>query len=127
MTLWSRNYLATGWGRWYQASGVEQPAPHIGKKQIEAVRQYAFPLFLAAKLTGLLMESGVHKGTFRHVLELMRQRGAANTAITCLQVAKPIPSHARFTDTWKNLAKSLELGPPVSVANPPTSGRSWPL
>ena len=25
------------------------------------------------------------------------------------------------------MAKPLKLGPPVSVANPPTSGRSWPL
>ena len=29
--------------------------------------------------------------------------------------------------TWKVLAKPLELEPPVSVADPPTIGRSWLL
>ena len=29
--------------------------------------------------------------------------------------------------TWKEMAKPLELVLPVSVANPPMSGRSWPL
>ena len=37
------------------------------------------------------------------------------------------PTHASqdcFTDTWKELAKALELGPPVSVADSDTSSRS---
>ena len=30
-------------------------------------------------------------------------------------------------DTWKELVKLLALDRPVSVADPPTSGHSWPL
>ena len=30
-------------------------------------------------------------------------------------------------DTWKELVKPLALDRPVSVVDPPTSGRSWPL
>ena len=30
-------------------------------------------------------------------------------------------------DTWKESVKPLALDRPVSVADPPTSGRSWPL
>ena len=42
-------------------------------------------------------------------------------------IPPPHPSRDRFMDTWKELVKPLELDRPVSVADPPTSGRSWPL
>ena len=49
------------------------------------------------------------------------------TAATGLPFPRPIPSLDRFTDTWKELVKPLALDRPVSVADPPTDGRFWPL
>ena len=57
----------------------------------------------------------------------MTRRGPAYTAAMGLPFPGPIPSRDRFTDTWKELVKPLVLDRPVSVADPPTSGRSWPL
>ena len=59
--------------------------------------------------------------------EFITHRGAAYTAATGLPLPCPIPSRDRFTDTWKELMKPLALDRPVSVADPPTSGRFWPL
>ena len=42
-------------------------------------------------------------------------------------VRRPIPTRDTFTDTWKELVTPLDLRPPVSVPDPPASGRSWPL
>ena len=42
-------------------------------------------------------------------------------------VPRPIPTRDTFTDTWKQLVTPLDLRPPVSVPDPPASGRSWPL
>ena len=53
--------------------------------------------------------------------------GAAYTAATGLPFPCPIPSRDRFMDTWKELVKPLALDQPVSMADPPTSGRSFPL
>ena len=53
--------------------------------------------------------------------------GAAYTAATGLPFRRPIPSREGFMDTWKELVKPLALDRPVSVADAPTSGRSWPL
>ena len=38
-----------------------------------------------------------------------------------------MPSRDCFMETWKELVKPLALYRPVSVADPPTSGRSWLL
>ena len=112
--------------RWYAATKVAQ-LPVIRNKQIEAVKQYASALFPAPDLIGLLMDLNVPKGGFRHVSEFMTRRGATYRAATGLQFPRPIPSRDRFMDTWKELVKPLALDRPVSVADPPTSGRSWPL
>ena len=88
--------------------------------------QYASILFPAPELIGLFVDF-VPKSGFRHVSEFMTRRGVAYTAATGLPFLRPIPSRDHFTDTWKELVKPLALDPPVSVPQPPTSGRSWPL
>ena len=112
--------------RWYEATEVAQLLL-IHNKQIEAVKQHASVLFPVPELIGLLMDLNVPKGGFRHVSEFMTHRGAAYTAATGLPFLRPIPSRDCFMDTWKELVKPLALDRPVSVADPPTSGRSWPL
>ena len=112
--------------RWYPATEVPQ-LPFIRNKQIEAVKQYASVLFPAPELIWLLMDLNVPKLGFRPVLEFMTRRGSAYTAATGLPFPRPIPSRDRFTVAWKELLKPLVLDPPVSVPEPPTSGRSWPL
>ena len=112
--------------RWYEATEVAQ-LPLIGYTQIEAVKQYASVLSPAPELIGLIMDLNVPKGGFRHVSEFMTRRAGAYTAAAGLPFPRPIPSRDRFMDTWKELVKPLALDRPVSVADPPTSGRSWPL
>ena len=112
--------------RWYEATKVAQH-PVIRNKQIEAVKQSSSLPFPAPELIGLLMDLNVPKGGFRHVSKFMTCRGAAYTAATGLPFPRPIPSCDQFMDTWKELVKPLALDRPVSVADPPTSGRSWPL
>ena len=112
--------------RWYEATEVAQ-LPVIRNQQAEAVKQYASVLFPAPKLIRLLMDLNVPGGSFRHVSEFMTRQWAAYTAATGLPFPRPIPSRDRFMDTWKESVKPLPLNRPVSVASPPTSGRSWPL
>ena len=112
--------------RWDEATEAAQLSL-IRNKQTEVVKQYASILFPAPKLIRLLMDLNVPKGGFRHVSEFMTRRGAAYTAATGLRFPRPIPSRDRFIDIWKELVKSLVLDRPVSVAEPPTRGRSWPL
>ena len=38
-----------------------------------------------------------------------------------------IPTRHPFLDTWHDMAKPLELQPPMTMADPPGSGRSWPV
>ena len=112
--------------RWYETTEVAQ-LPLIFNKQIEAVKEYASFFFWAPGLIGLLMDLNVPKGSFQHVSEFMTRRGAAYTAASGLPFPRPTPARDRFMDAWKVLAKPLALDRPVSVADPPTSGRSWPL
>ena len=112
--------------RWYEATEVAKPRL-IRNKQIEAVKQYASVLFLAPELIRLPMDLNVPKSGFWHVSEFMTARGAAYTAATGLPFPRPIPLRDHFTDTLQELVKPLALDPPVSVPEPPTSGRSWPL
>ena len=113
--------------RWYEATKVAQ-LPLIRNKQLEAVKRYASVLFPAPALIGSLMDLNVPKGGLRHVSEFIACRGGG-----CLYrrngplIPRPIPSHDRFTDPWKEWVKSLALDRPVSVTDPPTSGPSWPL
>ena len=57
---------------------------------------------------------------------MTRQRGLYPVA-TALPLAQPIPSCDHFTDTSKEWVKPVALEPTVSVADPLTNGRSWPL
>ena len=112
--------------RWSEAMEVGYPSL-IGDKQKEPVKQYASLLFPAPDLIGLLMDLNVPKLGFRHVSEYMSCRGSAYTAATGLPFPCPIPTPDTFTETGKELVTPLDLRPPVSVPNPPASGRSWPL
>ena len=73
------------------------------------------------------MDLKVPKVGFRAVSEYMSRRGVAYMAATGYPFPRPIPSRDQFSDTWKEMAKPLELRPPVSIADAPASGRSWPL
>ena len=112
--------------RWYEATEVAN-LPLIRNKQIEPMKQYASVLFPAPELIELLTDLNVPKGGFQHVSEFMTRGAAAYTAATGLPFPRHIPLCDRFTETWKELVKPLVLDRPVSVADPPTSGRSWPL
>ena len=112
--------------RWSEATEMGYPALNRSK-QLEAVKQYASFLFPAPDLLGLLMDLNIPKVGFRAVSEYMSRRGVAYTAATGYPFPRPIPSRDQFSDTWKEMAKPLELWPPVSVSDPLASGRSWPL
>ena len=112
--------------RWSEAMEVGYPSL-IRTKQVEALKQYASHLFPAPDLIGLLMDLNVPKLGFRHVSEYMSRGGPAYTAATGLPFPRPIPIRDTFTGTWKELVTPLDLRPPVSVPDPPASGRSWPL
>ena len=116
--------LARAW--WSEATEVGYPSL-IRNKQKEAVKQYASHLFPAPDLIGLHMDLNVSKVGFRHMMEYMSRRGSAYTAGTGLPFAKPIPTWEEFTDVWKELVTPLDIRPPVSVPDPPASGRSWLL
>ena len=112
--------------RWSEATDVGYPSL-IRTKQVEAVKQYASFLFLAPHFIGLLMDLNVTKTGFRHLSEFMTRRGIDYTAATGHTFPRPIPTRQAFLDTWKDMAKPLELRPPVNVDDPPASGRSWPV
>ena len=112
--------------RWSEATEVGYPSL-IRDKQKEGVKQYASLLFLAPDLIGLLMDLNVPMVGFRHMMVYMSRWGSACTAPTGLPFAKPIPTREAFTDAWKELVTPLDRRPPVSIPDPPASGRSWPL
>ena len=112
--------------RWSEATEVGYPSL-IRDKQKEAVKQYASHLFPPPDLISLLMDLNVPKVGFRHKKEYMSRLGSAYTAATGLPFGKRIPTREVFTDAWKELVTPLDLRPPVSIPDPPTSGRSWPL
>ena len=112
--------------RWSEATEFGYPSL-IRDKQKEAVKQYASHLFPAPDLIGLLMDLNVPKLGVRHIMEYMSRQRFAYTAATGHPFPKPIPGRDAFTDAWKELVTPLDLRPPVSIPNPPRSGRSWPL
>ena len=73
------------------------------------------------------MDLDVTRTGFRHLSEFMTRRGIDYTAATGHIFPRPIPTRQAFLDTWKVLAKLLELRPPVTVDDPPASGSSWPM
>ena len=112
--------------RWSEATEIGYRAL-TRSKQLEAVKQYAFFLFPAPDVLRLLMDLNVPKVGFGPVSEYMSRRGVAYTAATGYAFPRPIPLRDQYSDIWKEMAKPLELRPPVSVADPPASGRSRPL
>ena len=94
----------------------------IRTKEVEAVKQYSSFLF-----RGLIMDLNVTKTGFRHLSEFMTRRGIDYMAATGHTFLRPIPARQTFLDKWKDMAKPLQLRPPVTVDDPPTSGRSWPV
>ena len=112
--------------RWSEATEVDYPSL-IRDKQKDAAKQYSSHLFPAPDLIRLLMDLNVPKLGYQHVSEYISRRGSAYTAVTGLPFPRPIPTRDTFTETWKELATPLDLRPPVSVPDPPASGRSWPL
>ena len=111
--------------RWSEAMEFGYPSL-IRDKEKEAVKQYASLLFPAPDLIGLLMDLNIPKLGFRHMMEYISRRGSAYTAATGLPFPEPIPTRDTFTDTWKELVTPLGQRLPVSIPDPPPSGRSWP-
>ena len=113
-------------GRWADVAEVAQLAL-ICNKPISAARQCACLLFPAPKFIRVLMDLNVPKRCIRCFSEYMTRLGAASTTARDLPFPRLIPPRQHFMATWKQLAEPLELGPPVSVADPPTSARNRPL
>ena len=59
---------------WSEATDVSYPSL-IRTKQVEAVKQYASPLFPAPEFIGLLMDLNVTKTGFRNLSKFMTRRG----------------------------------------------------
>ena len=112
-------------GRWAEATDVGY-ASLIRTMQVEAVKQYASFLFPALEFIWLLMDLNVTKTGFRHLSDFMTRRGIDYMAATGHICPRPIPTRQAFLDTCKDMAKALELQPPVTMDDPPASGRSWP-
>ena len=108
--------------RWSEATDVGYPSL-IRTKQVE----YASFLFPAPDFIGLLMDLNVTKTGFHHLSEFMTRQGIDYTAATGHTFLRPIPTRQACLDTWKDMAKPLELRPPVNVDDPRASGRSWPV
>ena len=85
------------------------------------------PSFPQPHLIGLLLELGAPRSGFRVLYEYITRRGDAYTARTGLPFPRPIPTRDKFDATWKSLTALLALSPPVECADPPSSGRCWPL
>ena len=98
----------------------------VRTKQVEAVKQYASSVFPEPNFIGLLMDLNVTKMGFRHLFEFMTRQGIDYMAATGHTFPRPIPTRQAFLDTWKEMAKPLELRPLVTVDDQPASGRSWP-
>ena len=112
--------------RWLEATDAGYPSL-IRTKQVEAVKQYASLLLAAPDFIGLLTDLNVTKTGFCHLAEFMTQRGIDYTAATGHTFLRPISTRQAFLDTWKDMAKPLELRRPVNVDDPLASGRSWPV
>ena len=73
------------------------------------------------------LHRGPHRVDFPHVSEYVTRQWAAYMAPMGCRFPQSIPTREQFLDTWKEMPKALEMGPPVSVANPASSGLRWPL
>ena len=73
------------------------------------------------------MDLNVTTTGFRRISEFMTRRGIDYMAATDHTFPRPIPVQPAFLDTRKDMAKPLELWPPVTVDEPAARGRSWPV
>ena len=112
--------------RWSETTDIGYPLL-IDTKQVEAVKQCASSRFPVPEFTGLLRDLNVTKTGFCHLSEFMTRRGIYYRAATGHHFPRPIPTRQAFFDTWKDMAKPLELRPPLNVDDPPASRRSWLL
>ena len=103
------------------------PLPAVHKTKLQAIHTYAEALFPAPHLIGLLLELGAPRSGFQVLCEYITRRGDAYTARTGLRFPRPIPARDQFDAAWKSLTAPLALFPPVECADPPSSGRCWPL
>ena len=103
------------------------PLPAVHKTKVQAIRTYAEALFPAPCLIGLLLVLGAPRSGFRVLSEYITRRGDAYTARTGVASPRPIPTGDQCDATWKSLTAPLALSPPVECADPPSSGRCWPL
>ena len=101
--------------------------PAVHKTKVQTIRTYAEALFLAPYLIGLLLELGAPWSGFHVLSGYITRRGDAYTARTGLPFARPIRTRDQVDTTWKSLTAPLALSPPVECADPPLSGRCWPL
>ena len=79
------------------------------------MKQYTSFLFPAPEFIGLLMDLNVTQTGLRHLSEFMTRRGIDYTAATAHTLPRPIPTRQAFLDTWKDMAKLLELRPAATV------------
>ena len=103
------------------------PLPAVHKTRLEAIRTYAEALFPVPYPIGLLLKLGPRRSGLRVLSEYITRRGDTYTARTGLPFPRPIPTRDQFDATWKSLTAPLALSPPVECADPPSSGRCWPL
>ena len=104
------------------------PLPVVHKTKVQAIRTYAEALFPIPYLIGLLLELGAPRSGLRVLCEYITCRGDAYTAHTGMPLPRPILTGDQFGATWKSLTAPLALPPPpVECADPPSSGRCWPL
>ena len=103
------------------------PLLTVHKIKVQAIRTHAQALFPAPYVIGLLLELGAPRSGFRVLSRYITRRGEAYTARTGLPLPRPMPTRDQFNATWKSLTAPLALSPPLECANPPSSGRCWPL
>ena len=108
--------------------GVDHaPLPGVHKTKVQPIRTYAEALFPAPYLIGLLLELGAPRSSFRVLSEYITRRGDSYTARNGPPFPRPIPTRDQFDATCKSLTAPLVLSPMVECADPPSSGRCWPL
>ena len=103
------------------------PLPAVHTTKVQAICTCAEALFPAPLLIGLLLELGAPRSGFRVLSEYITRRGDAYTARTGLPFPRPIPTRDQLFAMWKPLTAPLAVSRPAECADPPSSGRCWPL
>ena len=124
-SIWMDGFSPLAKAKWAEAAEMGYPT-FTCTLPTEAAKQYA-SFLCPANLLGLLMDLNVPKVAFRTVSRYKTLRAAACRATTGYPFPRSIPTRENFFNNWKEMDKPHELRPPVSILQPPTSGRSWPL